>query len=114
MDLLTVLQIAAALATIATGLIALVRPNAVTGFTGLSPNGARGISEIRSVLGGLFIGLGAAPLIYNTPQTFGMLGIAYLAIGIVRTGSIFFDKATERSNIISVVVEYVLGLLLLL
>ncbi len=114
MDLLRVLQITAALATVATGLISLVRPNAVTGFTGLSPNGARGISEIRSVLGGLFIGLGAAPLIYNTPQTFGMLGISYLAIGIVRTVSIFYDQSTDRSNIISVVVEYVFGVLLLL
>jgi hypothetical protein len=38
-------------------------PQSVTGFTGLSPESSRGITEIRAVLGGAFVGLGAAPLI---------------------------------------------------
>src|SRR5690606_5901388 len=60
---LVVLKVIAAALTIVTGLVSLVRPRSVTGFTGLQPVGGRGVTEIRAVLGGFFIGLGAAPLI---------------------------------------------------
>ena len=49
--LLKVLQIIASVATVATGVISLVRPTAVYGFTGLQFSGPRGITEIRAVLG---------------------------------------------------------------
>ena len=58
-----ILQIVAAIATILTGLYSLLKPAAITGFTGLQPVGGRGITEIRSILGGLFIALGAVPLV---------------------------------------------------
>jgi hypothetical protein len=111
---LEVLQIIAALGTIATGLISLIRPRSVTGFTGLNPNGPRGITEIRAVLGGFFVALGIAPLILATPEAYRMLGIAYLAVAVVRTVSMVLDKSVEQSNIISVVVEIVFGVILVL
>lgn len=114
MPLLTILKIAAAVLTIATGLLGLIRPRAITGFIGLEAPGARGISELRGVFGGLFIGMGLAPLLYATPETYRMLGLAYLAIGIARTFSIVYDRSTERSNLISLAVEYVFAILLLL
>ena len=114
MSLLEILKIAIAVATIATGLIALWRPRSVTGFTGLEPRGVRGISEIRAVLGGLFIGAGLAPLIYAVPAAYRMLGLIYLAIGIARAFSIVYDRSTERSNLISLAVEAVFGLVLLI
>jgi hypothetical protein len=54
------LQIIAVVATILTGLVSLVNPRGVESFTGLAAPSARGITEIRSILGGLFIGLGIA------------------------------------------------------
>ena len=42
-----------------------------------------------------------------------MLGIGYLAIAAVRAFSIIFDRSTARSNIISLVIEIVLGLILI-
>jgi hypothetical protein len=114
MDLLDIVQIIMAVATVLTGLFSLVRPLAVRGFTGLEPNGPRGVSEIRAVLGGGFIGLGAAPLIFVQPAAFQMLGITYLAIGGVRLVSIFLDKASVRSNWISLAVEIVFGVVLVL
>ena len=111
---LEVLQIIAALGTVATGLISLIRPRSVTGFTGLNPNGPRGITEIRAVLGGVFVALGIAPLILATPEAYRMLGIAYLAVAVVRTVSMVLDKSVEQSNIISVVVEIVFGVILVL
>ncbi len=113
MDILFILQVIAAMLTIATGLLALIRPGAVPGFTGLTAAGPRGISEIRSIFGGLFIALGSAPFIIGE-AAFGVLGFSYLGIAVVRLFSIFFDKSKEQSNIISLVIEIVLGIILVL
>jgi hypothetical protein len=112
--ILKVLQIIAAIGTIATGFVSLIWPNSVRGFTGLSPDGGRGITEIRAVLGGFFIALGAAPLILNEPAAYRMLGIAYLAVAVVRGISMFVDESVVQSNIISLVVEIVFGVILVL
>ena len=114
MSFLEILQIAAAIATILTGLVSLVRPRAVQGFTGLSAPGARGLAEIRAILGGAFIGLGVAPLILGGPDAYRMLGITYLVIAAARVVGIVVDRSTESSNLISLVVEVVFGVLLLL
>jgi hypothetical protein len=114
MSILQILQIIAAIGTILTGAVSLFWPAKVQGFTGLNANGGRGITEIRTILGALFIGLGAAALYFNMPQTYQMLGITYLAMAIVRGISIFVDKSTEPSNIISVVAELAFGIILVL
>ena len=112
--ILQILKIVAAIATVATGALALFAPQSVFGFTGLSAPGPRGITEIRAVLGGLFIGLGLAPFILQSPVAYKMLGIAYLAIFVVRLVSLFVDKSFEQSNYISLAVEIAFGIILVL
>jgi hypothetical protein len=112
MNLDMVLKILAALATAATGLLGFVKPSATYGFIGLNANGARGVSEIRAVFGGLFIALGAAPLFLG-PVAYQMLGIGYLAIAAARTISIVVDKSYAQSNIISLGIEIVFGIILI-
>jgi hypothetical protein len=114
MTILQILKIIAAIGTIATGLVSLIVPRAVTGFTGLSPTGPRGITEIRAVLGAFFIALGVVPLILNEPATYQMLGITYLVVALVRTASMIVDKSVVQSNVISVVVEVIFGVILVL
>ena len=114
MDILGFLQIVFAILTIITGLYSMIRPLAVRGFTGLEVSGPRGITEIRAVLGGAFIGLGAAPFILDTSAAFQMLGIVYLVIGAVRAVTMFIDKSIVRSNTISLIVEIVFGVMLIL
>ena len=113
MSIISVLKIIAALATAATGLLALVRPSAAYGFTGLNAAGARGVTEIRAVFGGLFIGLGLAPLFLG-PAAYTMLGVGYLAIAAARLFSIVFDQSYAQSNWISLGIEIVLGVILVL
>ena len=113
MNLGMVLKILAALATAATGLLAFVKPAVTYGFIGLNANGARGVSEIRAVFGGLFIALGAAPLFLG-PVAYQMLGIGYLAIALARSFSIVFDKSYAQSNIISLSIEIVFGIILMI
>jgi hypothetical protein len=114
MTFLGILKIIMAVGTIATGLISLIWPRAVQGFTGLSAPGPRGITEIRAILGGGFIGLGLAPLILGSPAAYQMLGITYLAIAVARTAGLALDRSFEGSNWISLVVEIVAGIILVL
>ena len=113
--ILQILKIVSCVGTIGTGLLAAVRPSAVPGFTGLEATGPRGITEIRSIFGGLFIGVGAYPLIVGLPTTYRMLGVMYLAIAAARLVAMLIDgSASESSNIISLAVEIVFGVILVL
>jgi hypothetical protein len=114
MTVLQVLQIILAVLTIATGLISLIRPRAVLGFTGLAVPGGRGVTEIRAILGGGFVGLGVAPLILNAPAAYIMLGITYLVIAAARVAGVVLDGSVERSNLISLGFEIVAGIILVL
>jgi len=113
MNSLLILKMLAALGTAATGILALVKPTAVYGFTGLVAEGARGLSEIRSIFGGLFIALGIAPFFLGDIAS-QMLGFGYLAIAVVRLVSIFIDHSTAQSNLISLAIEILFGLILIL
>jgi hypothetical protein len=114
MAVLYALKIIAAIVTVATGLLSFVRPRSVQGFTGLDAPGPRGVTEIRAVLGGAFIALGAVPLFMRTPEAFRMLGVVYLVIGATRIVGMILDKSLERSNFISLAVEIVFGAILAL
>lgn len=114
MTILKIFQLIAVILTIVTGLVSLLAPRSVQGFTGLTASDGRGITEIRSILGGLFIGLGIAVLVLGTREVYQALGIMYLAIAAVRFVSIFVDKSSVQSNWISVVTEIVLGIILVL
>jgi hypothetical protein len=114
MMIVRVLQIIACAGTIVTGLVSLIRPRSVRAFTGLNADGPRGITEIRAVLGGVFIALGVVPLVLNVPETYRMLGVTYLVVAAVRAVSMLVDKSVMQSNIISVLVEIVFGVILVL
>jgi len=113
MTFLLILKIIAAVGTAATGVLALVKPTAVYGFTGLLADGPRGISEIRAIFGGLFIALGVAPFIFGE-TAYQVLGLGYLVIAAVRLVSIFLDHSKASSNWISLGIEIVFGVILLL
>jgi hypothetical protein len=113
MDVLQFLKIVAAVLTIVTGLVSLLRPRSVMGFTGLIVPGARGITEIRAVLGGTFIGLGLAPLLLGAQAAYQTLGITYLAIFATRVIGVIVDRSAEPSNWISMATEIVMGVVLI-
>lgn len=114
MSLLKILQWIAVIGTFLTGLYSLVWPTRVEDFTGLQPVGGRGVTEIRAILGAVFIGLALAAAILDHGVSFPMLGITYLVIAVIRTVSMFIDQSLESSNFISIVVEVVFGVLLIL
>lgn len=114
MDLLTVFKYIALVSTMVIGFVSIFWPRSVQGFTGLQAPAGRGITEIRAILGAFFFGLGLLPFLLGTPETFQMLGYTYLIVAIVRGVFMFVDNSVERSNVISVVSEVVLGVVLVL
>jgi len=103
--LLRLLRFLVLAATVASGLVLVVKPESVSGFTGLAPDAARGITEIRAAMGGVFIALGVAPLVLRRPAE-RVLGLVYLAIAAVRAPFMFADgSAAEQSNWISLAFE---------
>ncbi len=112
--MLPVLKIISGIATIITGAVSLFWPLKVLGFTGLDVNGGRGVTEIRTILGALFIGLGAAVLYFNTQEAYQILGITYITMAVVRGLSMFVDGAVVSSNVISFLAELVFGIILVL
>lgn len=114
MTLLAIFQLIAVIGTLLTGLVSLVRPKKVQGFTGLRAHGGRGLTEIRSISGATFVGLALAAFLLDHSVSYPMLGITYLSIAVVRAVSMFIDKSVEQSNIISVIVEVVFGVILVI
>jgi hypothetical protein len=114
MTVLQVLKVIACILTAITGAVSIFAPMSVTGFTGLRPEGGRGVSEIRAVLGGLFLALGVAPLVLKEPAAYRMVGIGYLTVGAVRLVSLLVDRSVVQSNLISLAVEIVFGVILVL
>jgi hypothetical protein len=114
MTLLTTLKIVSAIFTNGFGLYSVIMPQAIKGFTGLDVAGPRGVTEIRAVMGGTFVGLGLAALFLASPVAYQMLGITYFVIAATRIISMLVDKSVMSSNIISVVSELLLGIILVL
>jgi hypothetical protein len=111
--LLSMLRFAVLAATVASGLVLLVKPESVSGFTGLAPDMPRGITEIRAAMGGVFVALGLAPLILRRPAE-RVLGLVYLAIAVVRAPFMFADGSeAEQSNWISLAFEVAAAAILL-
>ena len=114
MTVLRVLKILGALATIVTGVVSIFWPLSVRSFTGLEVQGGRGVTEIRAVLGGLFLALGLAVLYFNNTTAYKMAGFGYLVVGGVRLVSMFVDRSVVQSNLVSLAFEIGFGIIFLI
>lgn len=114
MNFLLILKYVAIIVTLLTGLYSLLQPTKIKGFTGLEASSPRAITEIRAVMGGTFVGLGIAALLFPIKEIFYTLAITYAAIAVIRAISMLLDKSMVRSNVISLVSEIVLVLILVL
>jgi len=114
MNFIQILKLVAVVVTLLTGLYSLLQPKKIKGFTGLEASSPRATTEIRAVMGGTFVGLGIAALIFPIREVYLMLGITYAAIAAIRGVSMVIDKAVEKSNLISLATEVILVVILVL
>ena len=96
--MLDILKIIAALASAAFGLMALWQPGRVAALAFLQAETAAARAEIRASWGGLFLGLGVAVLLLNTPEAFRVFGIAYAVTAAVRLIGFALDRSTINRN----------------
>ena len=106
-------KILIAVATIGFGIWATLAPARLLMLVGLAAHNGRGIAEARVAFGAIYIGAGSACVWLQEPAAFATLGLAYLAMAVVRLAAIIKDHASDRSNWASLVLEAVMGLLLL-
>lgn len=74
---------------------ALMRPSSLASI-GVTTDSPLGTSEIPSVFGGMFIGLGVACLITREPVVFAVVGAGWLADVAVRMVSVIVDRVPAR------------------
>jgi hypothetical protein len=101
--------------TLLLGLGALFAPQLAARVTGLAIRDdlPHSISEIRTVFGGLLIGLGASVLVLGAPLGAWILATGWICAAIARIISIRLDRALTAHNVLSTVLELALGLALL-
>ena len=112
MNILPIIKIIAAIVTILTGIYFLIKAKKIKYFTGLEPNTPVALTEIRAVMGGTFIGLGIAALIFPIPQVYKTLAVTYAVIAGIRVISMVIDKSIEKSNVIRLASEVILAFIL--
>ncbi len=113
MELALALHNLGALATLALGVLGLLRPQVAAELVGVIPRGRLGTSEIRATYGGLFAALGAFVLVAQDSVAFIMLGAAWLGTALGRLLSVVLDESREPRNFAGVLMEGLLGMLLL-
>jgi hypothetical protein len=111
---LGILKVIAAVITMGIGLISLVRPRVGAAFADIEVPNARAVAEIRLVFGGLYVGLGLAPLILADPLAFRVVGLAWLGELVARAIAAFVDRPPLDSKyLIAGLLELVLIVILL-
>ena len=108
------LNLIGAIATMLMGAMGLFAPQTASKFVGLKSVTTAGEAEFRATYGGLFIGLGLAPLLTFHPLAFAAVGLAWLGAACGRIASIVLDRTASSKNIGAVVFETAFALLLLI
>jgi len=99
----------AAAVTVLLGLLGLVFPGSAMRLVGLEVSRPLGLLDVRATYGGLFVALGAFPILSGEPLAFQMLGVAWLAAGLARMVFTPVDRVWTRENIAGIAVELGLG-----
>lgn len=106
-----IINIIAALLTIAFGAFGFLAPRYTAGALDLrTGETTMGLSEIRASVGCLFVALGIACLWIATPSAYFMMGIAYVGATIGRATSIALDKPPFQKAFLYFVIEAALAL----
>lgn len=105
-----ILNIIAAVLTIAFGAFGLLAPRFTMGALHLKTDGSNmGLSELRASVGGLFVVMGASCIYLDEPTAYFMLGIAYVGAALGRLLSLALDQPPFTKAFIFFVIEAALA-----
>jgi hypothetical protein len=95
------------------GLVGFFKPRLFTENLGIQMNSALAVSEMRTVMGGLNIGLAVGALALQEPLVYITLGLAWLFGLLARFYSMLADKSGLKESIPAFVVDGGLAFLFL-
>lgn len=108
------LNVLAALLTIGFGGFGFVAPRFTAGALDLVPTGSTmGLSEMRASVGGLFVVMALACLVWGAPQAYAMMGFAYAGAALGRGVSLVLDKPPFAKALTYFLIEAVLAVWLI-
>ncbi|KIC48876.1 DUF4345 family protein [Tateyamaria sp. ANG-S1] len=91
--MIDILNIVAALLTIAFGLFGFLAPRYTASALDLAPtDSTMGLSEMRASVGGLFVVAGFAAIWIDAPLAYAMIGFAFVGAAAGRVISLILDK----------------------
>ncbi|MBY5932641.1 DUF4345 family protein [Tateyamaria omphalii] len=95
--MIAILNIVAALLTIAFGLFGFLAPRYTASALDLAPTeSTMGLSEMRASVGGLFVVAGLAAMWINAPLGYAMIGFAFAGAALGRGISLLLDNPPVR------------------
>lgn len=113
--MIDIINIIAALLTIAFGAFGFLAPRYTAGALDLEPGKTNmGLSEIRASVGCLFVALGIVCLWLGTPSAYFMMGVAYAGATIGRATSLVLDKPPFAKAFFYFAIEAALALWLVI
>lgn len=95
------------------GLVGFFKPRAFTDQLQISLNAPMAVSEVRTVFGGLNLGVALAALLFNEPLVYMALGLAWFFGLLARFYSMAVDKTSLRDSLLGIVIDAVLSFLYL-
>ena len=99
--------------TAGVGIWAMLSPNSLAKIVGIKPQGNQGLAEIRSMYGGLMLGLAGYILWYRTDRSFDIAGWCWAGAGIARLASMGLNKSWTIKNGLFLGLEVVTAVLFL-
>lgn len=102
-----------AAATVFIGLVGIIAPRFVANFVGLETDGALGRTEVRATGGGLFIGLGAALVMLESPEAYLAAGLGWIGAAAARLVSMAFERAVSFKYVRAFAFEAGVGALMI-
>lgn len=109
---------AAAVLQLLIGLVGFFKPRLFTDQLQIGLNSAMAVSEVRTVFGGLNLGVALAALLLHSPLVYITLGTAWLCGLLARFYSMLVDRTGLRESLPGIVIDallsglYLSGLLL--
>ncbi|WP_299653036.1 DUF4345 family protein [uncultured Tateyamaria sp.] len=109
--MIDIINIVAALLTIAFGLFGFLAPRYTAAALDLATtDSTMGLSEMRASVGGLFVVAGLAAIWINAPLGYAMIGFAFTGAALGRALSLLFDKPPVKKVLVFGGIEAALAL----
>jgi len=114
LNLVALFHIYAVVITIKNGLFSVLKPAWIKNASLIGPTSPRAKTEIRSIWGGLYLGLGVAGLVFPVPEVYRTIAIVYITSNLIRAALMVIRRSFTKSIFQTITYELILSAFLFL